>query len=243
MTPDELAARCRKLAPHGLRSVILYGSSVTGDFVPGKSDYNVLLIFERLSLAELRLLAPLARDWTRAGNRAPLLFTREELLDSADAFPLEFLDIQDAHRVLFGEPVPPDLQIKHDALRHELERELKGRLFHLRECYTLAAGRRARVIGLMVDSLSSFLVLFHAALRLYQSPVPTSKFEALATLARHIDFDPKPFQQVHELKLGRRGDRGVVANDLFAAYLDSIVRIITAVDQKLHSSTKGVESS
>jgi predicted nucleotidyltransferase len=63
MTPEDLASRCRKLMPHGLRSVILYGSSVAGDFVPGRSDYNVLLIFERLGLGELRLLAPIARDW------------------------------------------------------------------------------------------------------------------------------------------------------------------------------------
>jgi hypothetical protein len=219
--------------------VIQYGSSVAGDFVPGKSDFNVLMIFDRLGLAELRGLAPIARDWTRNGNRAPLLFTREEIIDSADAFPLEFLDIQDAHRVLLGEPLPTRIEVKHDALRHELERELKGKLSHLRECYVLSAGRRHRVVKLMIDSISSFLVLFHAALRLYQGVVPRNKFEALAALAKHITFDTKPFLDVHDLKTGRQAPRDVIADELFATYLAAIERITTAIDRKLHPLQKG----
>jgi hypothetical protein len=135
--------------------------------------------------------------------------------------------------------MPGRIEVKHDALRHELERELKGKLSHLRECYTLSAGRRHRVLKLLVDSVSSFLVLFHAALRLYQGKVPRSKFEALAALAKHIEFDTKPFLDVHDLKTGRRSQRDLVADELFAAYLAAIERIATAIDRKLHSVSKG----
>jgi hypothetical protein len=234
MTPDELANRCRSVAPGVLRSVILYGSAAVGDFVPGRSDYNVLAIFDTLGPAELRHLTPIVREWTRAGNRAPLMLTTDELLRSTDAFPLELLDIQDSHRVLFGEPLPAGLKVKHDALRHELERELKGRLLHLRECYSLAAGRRHRVIELLVESLSNFLVLFRAALRLYQHDVPAAKLDALLALSKHIEFAPEPFATIQQIKAKTRRGEDVVANDLFASYLTAIERIISAVDFKLH---------
>ena len=235
MTPEQLTERLREVMPSGLRSVVLYGSAAAGDHVPGRSDYNVLVVADRLAAAELGALAAPARAWAKAGYRPPLLFTPAELAASADAFPIELLDIQESHKILFGEDPLAGVRVKPEHLRLELERELKAKLLALRESYLLACGKARRVLDLLTASLSAFLVLFRASLRLYQDDVPTHKLEALRALARHVGFDPKVFLTVQELKEGRLKPKAVAADALFEQYLRTIEEVADAVDHRLHS--------
>ena len=85
MTPEELVGQLEKAIPGRLCSAVLYGSAAAGDFVPGTSNYNVLLVLDRLGGAELDAISKPALQWAKAGNRPPLLFTRSELQASADA--------------------------------------------------------------------------------------------------------------------------------------------------------------
>jgi len=52
----------------------------------------------------------------------------------------------------------------------------------------------------MVASISTFLVLLRAALRLYNDAVPAEKVEALNKLKEYVDFDPQPCRDVLALK-------------------------------------------
>jgi len=235
MTPEQLTEQLKRALPDGLRAVVLYGSAAAGDHVAGRSDYNVLIVADRLGLAELDALAAPARAWAKAGHRPPLLFTPKQLAASADSFPIEILDIQQSHKLLFGEDPLAGVAVDPEHVRLELERELKAKLLHLRESYLLAAGRAGRVLGLLTVSLSTFLVLFRAALRLYQTDVPTQKLDAARALAAHISFDPQVFLTVQELKAGRLKPRDVAARELAEDYFRTIEQVIDTVDRRLHS--------
>jgi hypothetical protein len=116
-----------------------------------------------------------------------------------------------------------------------LERELKGKSLGLRDRYVLAAGDRKLIAQLLTESLSTFLSLFRTALRLYQADVPARKLEALEALARHIPFDPQPFNIVSEIKAGRRGARGVDLRALFGQYWQAVETVTDAIDRLVHS--------
>ena len=234
MTPQQLTQRLHAVCGANLTSVILYGSAVTGDHVGKRSNFNVLVVLERLGVDELQALAPLVRSWVKAGHPAPLLLTATGLVRSADVFPLEIADIKAGHEVLFGEDVVRDLPV-HDAnLRVQLEHELRGKLLQLRQRYVLAQGRPKQVTELMVQSLSTFLVLCRGALRLYQPDVPVKKMEALAVLATHVPVPTGVFETIGQLKAGRRVP-GVVPETLFVQYLQAIETVIEAVDARLHA--------
>ena len=237
MTPEQLTAKLRDVCGPRLRSVVLYGSAVAGDYTEKRSDYNVLVVLDRLELPELKMVAGVTAGWIRAGNPAPLLFGRQQLARSADVFPIEIADIKSAHRVLFGDDVVADLPVRVENLRWQLEAELKEKLIALRERYLLTHGTPRRVTALLIDSLSALLALFRVALRLYQPDVPARKMDALAALARHVSFDTRPFETVSRLKEGARV-RGLVPDDLFADYLRATEQIIDAVDQLLHGSAR-----
>ncbi len=229
MTPEQLAARLGEAIPDNLKSVVLYGSAAAGDFVPGASNYNVLLLLDPLTSAALDAIAPAFVPWTRGGHPLPLIFTPEGLASSADAFPIELLDIQQSRRVLWGADPLAQMRIRPEHLRLQVERELTGKLLSLRGKYLLATGNTAAVTELMLLSLSTILVLFRAALRLYQDDVPARKLEALHALRGHVEFDAVPFEKLFEMKQKppKSHDPCAVA---FESYLKAIETVVSAVN-------------
>ena len=83
MTPENFVERIRQALPAGVRSVLLYGSAAAGDHLGQHSDYNVLVVLDRLGLAELQALAGPTQAWVKDGNHPPLLFTAAGLGESS----------------------------------------------------------------------------------------------------------------------------------------------------------------
>ncbi len=242
MTPEQLVEQLKPALGDRLRSIVLYGSATSGDFLPGVSTYNLLVVAERFDVPALNSLATTVYRWVRDGNRPPLLFTPEQLQTSADAFPIELLDIQDSRQVLFGSDPVAGLSISPEHLRLQLEREFKGKLLALREGYLMTGGRPKRVAALLVSSLSGMLVVFRAALRLFRPSVPASKLDALRLLAEHISFNPEPWLTVDAMKRGDRSWRQSDPGVLFGSCVQVLEQVSEAVDRHLHSSEGKVAS-
>ncbi len=234
MTPEKLVEELKQACPGGLKSVILYGSAAAGDHAGKRSDYNVLVVTEDLGIATLGALSKAAQKWAQAGNPAPLLFTADRLRGATDVFPVELLDIRECHRVLHGDDLVEGLEIDTKNLRLQIEHELRGKLIQLRQRYLLTGAKPKAVGELMVQSLSTFLVLFRASLRLFEENVPQKKMEALEKLATHLDFEVSVFNTVQRLKDGTIKQKEVEMVELFGRYLKTIECVIDAVDAHIH---------
>lgn len=233
MTPEKLVEGFTQACPAGLTSIILYGSAAAGDHTGKQSDYNVLVVVEELGVDTLNALSKTATAWSNAGNPAPLLFTAERLAKATDVFPIELLDITECHKVLFGSDAVDGLEISTENLRLQIEHELRGALIRLRQSYLLTQGKTKAVANLMIESLSTFLVLFRAALRLLEKEVPQKKFQALEKLAQHLKFDVSVFQTVEKLKDGSVKTKDVDVPELFSNYLKTIECVIDTVDAQI----------
>ncbi|MBN2162468.1 MAG: nucleotidyltransferase domain-containing protein [Pontiellaceae bacterium] len=230
MTPEKLVEELKTACPDGLRSVILYGSAAAGDHAGKHSDYNVLVVTRDLGLQTLDAISRTAMKWSGAGNPSPLMFTEERLKQATDVFPVELLDIRECHRVLYGDNLVEGLEIDTSNLRLQIEHELRGKLIQLRQHYMLTGSKPKAVAELMVQSLSTFLVLFRAALRLFEQDVPRKKMDALEKLATHLDFEVSVFKTVRQLKDGLLKAKDLPVAELFGNYLKTIECVIDAVD-------------
>ena len=235
MTPEKLVEGFKAACPTGLKSIILYGSAAAGDHSGKQSDNNILVVTNSLKIDTLNALSKTASNWAKAGNPAPLLFTEERLIQATDVFPIELLDIRECHQVLFGDNLVKDLNISTENLRLQIEHELRGALIRLRQSYLLTQGKDKEVLNLMTDSLSTFLVLFRASLRLIEKEVPQKKVQALEKLAEHLTFDASVFQTVQALKEGSKKMKDVNTPELFNHYLKTIECVIDAVDAHIHT--------
>lgn len=229
MTPEQFTETLKTACGENLLSAVLYGSAAAGDSVAGKSDYNVMLVLREAGLPELKLIAAASKDWLKKGNPPPLIFSRERLLSSGDTFPIELSDMKEFHRILYGEDALPAIQIDPAHLRLALEREFKGKLILLRESFLALGGDKKNLNALMTGSLSQFLVLCRAALRLRAGSVPASKLECAARLREHAEYDAEIFKLVHQLRKGEY--RGPLdADALFGRYLAAVDQLCAAVD-------------
>jgi len=71
----------------------------------------------------------------------PLVFTKEELTNGIDVFPIEFSNIKQHHTIIFGENFLKDIAISKPNLRRQLEFEFRSKLIHLRQQYLQFKGR------------------------------------------------------------------------------------------------------
>lgn len=237
MNTEQLVKEVQEAIGPGLKSVVLYGSAAAGDFVAGVSTYDVLIVAEKLGANELAALSiPLAR-WVDAGNPLPQLFTSDELAASADAFPIELVDMQQSRQVLLGPDLLAQIKIDMQLYRIQLERELKTRLLLLRRRYIGCRGNADHIARLMTASVSTFMVLLRAALRLYNEAAPAEKSKAIEELAKYVKFDPQPLLAARELKRQQEKPTAGEIEAHFSRYLESIERVVSAVDRHLHPSS------
>jgi len=230
VTPEAFADSAKKALGEKLVSAVLYGSAAAGDRQDRGSDYNILLVVEPLGADEMAALSDVTAKWTRAKNPAPLLFTPAEFRRSCDVFPIEMLDMIRSHRILAGADVLAGLEVSQANLRHQVEFELRAKLLAIRNGCVAAGSSKSALIRLMVGSFSPVASVLRAALRLYQSDIPTGKMEALAGLEKHIGFDRKPFDRIRDAKIGRKSIARAEARQLFADYIKQIETITAAVD-------------
>ena len=214
-----------------LVSVVLYGSAARGDFQEGVSDLNMLVLLRDTRPESLRRASRLARDWAKQGNPPPLILGANEWTRSADAFPIEFADIQAAHRILHGTDPFADVVIDREHLRLQCEHELKGKHIQLREGFLLSAEQPKELGGLLVSSFSTFLVLFRTVLRLAGTPVSHNAEDTIADVAGRVGFSPEPLREIlHARRTGGKF-RPAAADPVVTGYLDAVARTVEFVDQ------------
>jgi predicted nucleotidyltransferase len=219
---------------HGdnLAAIVLYGSAATRDHTTPRSDHNLLIALERITPDDLRVAHDALSEWHKLGQPTPVYFTVEELQDAADVFPIEFLQMEKARKVLFGRDPFEFVQISQANLRHQTEYELRTGLIRLRRLYIPASASAKRLSNLMSDSLASFAALFRAVLILKDQQPPVSKRETIQATVRLLNLDATPFERILKLHTdGNSEPTGDEANRLFGNYMAQIEKVIEAVDR------------
>ncbi|MGB8726474.1 MAG: nucleotidyltransferase domain-containing protein [Candidatus Sulfotelmatobacter sp.] len=243
MVPEKLindfVSRLRTAAGANLESVILFGSAVAGDFHPELSNVNLFCVIRDSSFAALEALAPAVKWWNGQKQPPPLFMTRDEIERSTDVFTIELLDMQQHHRVLFGEDIVRGLSIPANLHRVQVEYELREKLALLRQHLLLAAGNDTRMWELLLRSVSSFTTLFRHALIVLGHDAPVGKRETVQTLAKQIGFDASGILEALDVREGRSGRKNFKVADVFSRYLGALEQATAAVDKMLDSGSPG----
>ena len=190
ITPErvvaEAGAELAAVFGAALRTVVVYGSAETVDFVPERSDVNLAAVAEPLTFAHLQAAAQWYARWRPSRVAAPLLLSPADLSRSLDVFPLEMLDIQARHRTLIGDDLFTGLVVARDNVRLECEREAKGKLVRLRALYLELAASTVEIRELMLDSRKTFLHVMRGLLWLRGIAWEPREHEVVGAFARQF---------------------------------------------------------
>lgn len=184
------------------QAILVYGSAARGEFLPGYSNVNLLILLEQVTQPVLQAWAGLGKTWDSEKIIAPLLLTQEDLRQSSDVFPLEFLNIRDHHVLLQGTDPFPDLPVNAARLLFQCEQELRGNLLRIRQRYVEGWARVEAVQALLPLSLTALIPCLRGVYRLLDRPSVTKSDAVLRELNVALNLDPTVFLEVWQMKRG-----------------------------------------
>jgi hypothetical protein len=212
-------------------SVVLYGSAAAPEGKDQRSDFNVLCALKQVTPRELELSQTVFRWWREMKNPSPLLMSLDEFRTSTDCFPMEYHDIKERHRILFGEDIIAGLEIDDCFYRAQVEFELRSKLLRLRQKAGGVLSEGDLLLRLMAESLSTFCVLFRHSLRLVGEEPQFGKRQVVLAAQHTFGIDSQPFLALVDFREGKLKGKDVHAKQLFPRYLEQIGVVVDAVDR------------
>lgn len=230
---DQLVEALKASAGANLRGVALYGGLAKGRYTPGISDVNVLVVVADAGYAALEALAPVLTAARRRDRVTSLVVTPGELAAIARLFPVMLLDLQAAHRVLFGAVGLDGLAPDPAALRLRLLQEMKNLELRFRR---IVVDRGAEPVVLwrrIGTSLPRLTVTLESVLRLEGKPVPSARNEVLREVARSLGIAAERIEPVasYHRHSARPPDQQV--STLAASYVALLAELGTAIERRL----------
>jgi hypothetical protein len=216
-----------------LEGVLLYGSAVRGEFLPGRSNLNILLLVSSYDSAVLKQYSALHRQWSKEQIVVPLFLTEEELHLSAAVFPLEFLEIQEQHRVLDGRDPFIGFHVKTDRLREAVVQGLMSHLLRLRQRYVEGGGSVEATTILLPLSITSAVPLLRGVQRLLGRPVLSHSDAVIKDVAEQLPLDLQGLLDALLLKRGQISSGSYELPRLFDRYLQAVTLLTRAVERLL----------
>lgn len=229
---NTLPAVLQEAFGNNLHSVVVYGSYVAGNFTPGVSDVNVLVLLTDPAPRSLHALSRKSHRFLSRHNVTPLVLSVREFQNSADVFPVEYLDILARHTVLYGEDILGTMTISRANLRHELEHQLRGSLVSLRQLVIASRGQK-RALGRRLKAwYGQMAALFRGLLRLAGADdVPLDPAVLLSRMNEVYGLTPGPFTELLEFRGGAKKDPEALLEQVLVR-LSELVRIVDEMEKR-----------
>ncbi len=191
---EQLIKEIEELIGDNLISVVKFGSE-------GEPN-NFLWVLNRLDFDVLNEIKPLVIKHRKKGFVVPLIFTKEELFNGADVFPLEFLDIKYPHKTLYGEEIINKIKFDKKHVRRQLEFEFRSKLIHLRENYIWIKNPK-ELKALLISVVPVIMPLFYGLLFL-KNIKPSTKLDKLFNLvSQKYKVNLSILKKIKKLKEGK----------------------------------------
>jgi len=212
-------------------SCYLTGSVLTQVFDARRSRVNVLLIARSLGSETLDALSRALPETKKAPHFDPLFLTRAQIQKSLDVFPIEWVEIQEAHLLIEGQDVIADLEVPRTYLRLQCEHELRGKFIQLRQAYILNARHPDRLEPVLRASASSFATLFRTLLRLRGETPPSDPPQVIERVADLFKLDAEGLLAGYLVRAAERRFKGHELEAMFRRYLRELDRLVSAIDE------------
>jgi hypothetical protein len=229
-TAEGFLADIQSVYGDAVSSVVMYGPAARGGDQSVDGSIGFLVVMHDNTPSELARCAGHLKSWSKQGIATPLFLDNGYIEQSLDTFPLEFMAMQVSHQVLAGEDVLEGLVFDKADVRRQCERELKGKLIHLRAEYLTLRGNAKALMDLVKRSLATFRLVFVGALYLRDIDSPSQTGDILDAVADAYGLDGV---FLRKLEAVARGDIKITvaeADSLFDRYVEELMTLSRAID-------------
>ncbi len=226
---DELIKNLREKQGSNLYSVVIFGSKANYGLEKIKSNVDLMIILENVTLDNLIKIRPYIIKWVKSKNRYPVILSKEEFDNTKDVFAVEFLDMQWNYQVVYGKNIFENFNIKYNDLKSQCIRDLKSLIFKFRNHYVLNINSKPEVKKGLVKLISKLLVIFRMILRLQNEQPSVFKKDLIDQFARIVPIDKKLFKYLVEQKEGTYDIPNYAVDDYAYLILNEVTKILKQI--------------
>ncbi len=228
---ERFCTELRNSLGEDLVSVVLYGDVVTGEYSPRSSDVSVMLVVREATVEAMDRTVPAIHRGMCDSRLSVMMLTQEDLRGSADVFPTKFLEMQQRHRVLWGEDVLSGLAIARDHLRLRCEQEIKNLLLRLRRFYLHRAHRPELVAETLMGAVAPFVASLGVLLLLKNGAAPSGRAAVVECAAREFGLEARAIEETLALRSGAALPDGDSLKRLYDAFMTAVAQAAEAADR------------
>ncbi len=212
--------------------IMLYGSAVGKNFIAGKSDVNLLLIYDQVNFNLLKVLKRIFKKFIKSLKTNPVVIDINYIKSSADVFPMEFLEWKEKNLIIWGKNPFEELQISNENLRLEIEENLKGKLLRLIQSYFELEDNSIKLRLFLEKTINNFIVVFKNIIRLKSQTPPENELSIIELLSKEIDIELPNSKMIIDMKKNPKLKKSKEEiESIFEGYINEIQKVAEYVDR------------
>jgi len=214
-----------------LLSVIAHGDCIRPEIGRRSHDsVQLALILQENSLPVLKQGYETVQKFKKSNIEFTWFLTPEYIQETLDVFPLDYLNMQSAYKVLFGEDLLKDLFFEVADLRLQCERELRGLMLHLRRETLTIPDKPKALLELLKISLQNFLPVFRGVCQLTRKELIIEDQNVMQVLIEDLNLKSR----MEDLS-GEPPKETI--SEVFATWVTDLEAIIAHIDQWVHEAS------
>lgn len=184
---DNFVEELKNKLGDNLISIIAFGSQA--NVVDAKNNLNLMIVTDFLNAENLYDISAPIKKWVDANNPIPVVMSKAEWFSSFDVYAIEYSDIKDNHRIIYGEDLVNYITINKYYLRLQCESELKALLLKYKNNFLLNIKSDREMRKVLNNVIKTLLVIFRAILRLHDREVPYRAVDIIESTADYLTFN------------------------------------------------------
>ncbi|HSO33598.1 MAG TPA: nucleotidyltransferase domain-containing protein [Labilithrix sp.] len=181
-----------------LVGILVHGSVVRGEYRPGESDVDVIVILGKADFAHLDAIGNAMQLARYSARIEAMILTESEIAGASDAFPLLYDEIKRRNILLSGRDPFKDVEVHDTHRRLRIEQELREAQIRLRRAVTDAFGAREAIAGAVMRKVKQVRTPLHALLALKGIACTPDLPAVLAKIAETYGVDVAPLRAARE---------------------------------------------
>jgi predicted nucleotidyltransferase len=179
-----------------LKALLVFGSAVRGDYRPGQSDIELMIVVKNATPEKLASIANAITMARYAVRVEPMILTADEIPRAADVYPLLYDSIRQSHTLLCGEDPFKNLTISDRHRRLRIEQELREAQIRLRRVITDSLGQPAAMVTPLVRKLRQIRAPLYALLRMRKIETGELLDDVLRAAGKTYEINISPLSKI-----------------------------------------------
>lgn len=222
----------RQRTGENLVSIILYGGAAKQDYKTGKSNTNMLFVFDHVDLNVLDALNMPFQKAMLDFRMAPFILTSSEIEPSSNVFAGKLFDIQKHHVLLYGEDVVSHLTFDEKHLQFIAEQELRNQLSRMKYFYIQHFNLPEQLLSKIQKGFTTLVINANSFLYLKHKVYYATRQEITEHILKEPEMDAEALRRLLSIKnaeVNLSAEEIKVAYDLLMIQYNQLIKAIKQI--------------